>query len=75
MIIFQISRFEMKSVDVQRDNLLKAQLSFRGPRFPLNFEIRNSYIKFPLRLLKNMLVKLKICSYISVTLFDFFCGD
>ena len=58
MIIFQISHFKMKSVDVQRDNLLKAQLSFRGPRFPLNFEIRNSYIKFPLRLLKNMLVKL-----------------
>ena len=28
------------------------------PRFPLNFEIRNSYIKFPLRHLKNMLVKL-----------------
>ena len=28
------------------------------PRFPLNFEIRNSYIRFPLRLLKNMLVKL-----------------
>ena len=26
--------------------------------FPLNFEIRNSYIKFPLRLLKNMLAKL-----------------
>ena len=29
-----------------------------SPRFPLNFEIRNSYIKFPLRLLKNMLAKL-----------------
>ena len=28
MIIFQISRFEMKSVDIQRDNLLKAQFSF-----------------------------------------------
>ena len=57
MIIFQISHFKMKSVDVQRDNLPRLN-GLLGPRFPLNFEIRNSYIKLPLRLLKNMLVKL-----------------
>ena len=38
MIIFQVTVLEMESVNVQRDNLFKAQL--------------------PLRLLKNMLVKL-----------------
>ena len=58
MTILQISRLEMKPVVVQCDNLLKAQFSFGASFSIINFEIRNSYIRFLFTLLKNMLVKL-----------------